>query len=246
LFDLGGVTVGNVHFEVVIPGTADHQVLSWELAEQLVTYDLARTGLLTAAPVATSQISPAPTHRAIPAVIYNGLPPELRGLIGGPPVPASDVGIANDGRATVFQLDGTAPPAAPHTTQRFTINYDQVIPKPFCASGPMDLVRVRGPVTLEQEVDATGEYRMRFQGRGDLSVVSIDLSTGAPTGQPLQATVSESQRTRADEAGGEIQGAVQQLLLPHGATGAGKLRIDLKVGPAWPPRYDRDESCSPR
>ena len=45
LVKLGALTIGNAHFEVLIPGTTDHQVLSWELAEQLVTYDLARTGL---------------------------------------------------------------------------------------------------------------------------------------------------------------------------------------------------------
>ncbi len=86
LFDVGSHLVGNAHFEVLIPGTADHQVLSWELAEQLVTVDLMRTGLLDAsAPVTpTAQINPAPTWRTIPAIIYNGLPVELRGLIGGP------------------------------------------------------------------------------------------------------------------------------------------------------------------
>ena len=246
LFDMGGVTAGNVHFEVVIPGTASHQVLSWELAEQLITYDLARTGLLTAAPAATSLITPAPTHRAIPGVIYNELPAELRALIGGPAIPVSEAGIANDGRATVFLLGGRAPQAAALTRQQFTINFDQLIPKPFCASGPLDVVRVVGPVTLEQEVDATGEYRMRFEARGDLSVMPFDLSTGRPTGQSLRAAVTESQRARAEESGGEVQGTVEQLLLPHGAPGAGKLRVDVKIGSAWPPKYDRDESCSPR
>src|SRR3954469_22871396 len=49
LFEAGATTLGNAHFEVLIPGTADHQVLSWELAEQLVKVDLIRSGLLDAA-----------------------------------------------------------------------------------------------------------------------------------------------------------------------------------------------------
>jgi hypothetical protein len=246
LFDLGDYTVANAHFEVVIPGTADHQVLSWELAEQLVTYDLARTGLLGAPPSATAPITPAPSHRAIPSVIYNGLPAELRALIGGPAVPAADVGIANDGRATVFTLAGQATPAPAPTGQVFTITYDQVIPKPFCVSGPGDFVLVRGPVTLEQEVDPSDGYRMSFRARGELSVIPIDVTTGLPSGDLLRGNISESQDTEAGDRGGEIRGAIEQTILPRGGIGAGSLRVEIKVGLDRPAKYDRDESCSPK
>ena len=47
LFKVGNWTVANAHFEILIPGTADHQVLSWELAEQRVIADIMRTGQLT-------------------------------------------------------------------------------------------------------------------------------------------------------------------------------------------------------
>jgi hypothetical protein len=105
LVKLGDFTIGNAHFEILIPGTTDHQVLSWELAEQLVTYDLARTGLLGAAPAPTAAITAAPAHRTIPAVIYNLLPADLRMLIGGPlGNVTTDVGIANDGRAAGRRL----------------------------------------------------------------------------------------------------------------------------------------------
>jgi hypothetical protein len=246
LFDLGDYTVANAHFEVVIPGTADHQVLSWELAEQLVTFDLARTGLLAAAPSATAPINPAPSHRAIPSVIYNGLPAELRALIGGPSVPAADVGIASDGRATVFTLAGQATPAPAPTGQVFTITYDQVIPKPFCDAGPGDFVLVRGPVTLEQHVDPSDGYRMSFRARGELSVLPIDLTTGLPSGDPLRARISESQDTEAGDRGGEIRGVIAQYLLPRGEVEAGGLRIEIKVGLDRPAKYDRNDICSPK
>src|SRR6266699_3413332 len=45
-FDVGGVTVGGAPFEVLIPGTLDHQTISWKLAEQFVVVDFLRTGLL--------------------------------------------------------------------------------------------------------------------------------------------------------------------------------------------------------
>lgn len=36
LFEAGDYTLANVHFELLIPNTTEHQVLSVELAEQLV------------------------------------------------------------------------------------------------------------------------------------------------------------------------------------------------------------------
>jgi hypothetical protein len=245
LFDLGSVTAANAHFEVVIPGTADHQVLSWELAEQLVTYDLARSGLLAAAPVLTGFVTPAPSHRVVPAVIYNGLPEELRTLIGGPSVPAGDVGIANDGRATVLVLGGRAPEAPDPALLRFTLPYDQVIPKPFCNVGG-EAVRVRGAVTLEQAVQGGAEYRMRFAAEGELDVQPIDPGTGAAAGSALRALVSESQSARVDDRGSEVHGAIRQRLLPRGHDGAGELRIELRIGSRGPARYDRAEACAPR
>ncbi|MGQ0703439.1 MAG: hypothetical protein ACT4PM_09950 [Gemmatimonadales bacterium] len=144
LFKMGSFTVGNGHFELVIPGTTDHQVLSWELAEQLVAFDLGRSGLLGAAPGSTGAINASPFYRMIPAVIYNGMPVELRALIGGPlGNVANDVGIATDGAATVLALAAEALPAAASSQQEFVIEYDQVIPKPFC-NGPADYLYVSG------------------------------------------------------------------------------------------------------
>ena len=69
LFDMGAYAVANAHFETIIPGTTDHQVLSWELAEQLVVTDFVRTGLLDATtPVMLSgPITPRPTVTSLPS-----------------------------------------------------------------------------------------------------------------------------------------------------------------------------------
>src|SRR5690606_11332242 len=113
LYRQGDVTLGAVHFELLIPGTTEHQVLSWELAEQLVTVDLARSGLLGAPPSQTGAINAAPTFRTIPAPIYNGVPVSLRAAIGGPLANVPDpVGISTNGSATVLTLTGDVQPVA--------------------------------------------------------------------------------------------------------------------------------------
>lgn len=246
LVKLGGFTIGNAHFELLIPGTTDHQVLSWELAEQLVTYDLARTGLLGAAPSPTATITAAPAHRAIPAVIYNLLPADLRLLIGGPAGSVSaEVGIANDGHATQFVLAGRAPAIAPATSQREVIQFDQLIPKPFCSAGPFDYLLVQGPVTLEQEVrtGTAGEVRLFFRAHGSLDALPIDAATGIPQAQPFRAEVSEWQDSRAGDDGGQVSGKQEQRLLPSAPDGAGSLSIMLKVAPGRDPSFVRTVDC---
>jgi hypothetical protein len=246
LVKLGGFSIGNAHFEVVIPGTTDHQVLSWELAEQLVTFDLARSGLLGAAPADAGAINAAPSHRSIPAVIYNGLPVTLRGLIGGPLGDVSaDVGIPTDGHATALLLAGTAAPAAASASQHFVIDFNQVIPKPFCATGPGDYLLVEGPVDLQLDVTTlpTGELRRVFRAAGDLSATPIDPGTGLPSGAALRAQVSEWQESLAGTEGGSVQGNQHQQLLPERQPGTGQLLIQLAVSPGKTPRFDRKVTC---
>ena len=106
LFKHGDWTVGSCHFEFLIPGTTDHQVLNWELAEQFVLADFQRSGLLDGAlpMIPTGQINDSP-FRTIPAMIYNELPPELRQLINGPPDNVTeDVPIITDGHAMILNL----------------------------------------------------------------------------------------------------------------------------------------------
>ncbi len=79
-----GWTLGSAEFEVMIPGTADHQVLHWEIAEQLVMVDLMRSGLLDAEVpmMSTGPINQVGGFGEIPVEIYNMLPADLTDLIG--------------------------------------------------------------------------------------------------------------------------------------------------------------------
>jgi hypothetical protein len=247
LFQAGPLTLGNAHFELLIPGTTDHQVLSWELAEQLVAADLARTGLLAAAPAPTVQINGAPTFREIPPTIYNLLPPELRALIGGPPAQVSGpVGIATDGRATRFALGGSAP-AAVGTTQRFVIDFDQIIPRPFCTASAAEYLHAQGPVELSKEVrvNPSGALVSEFHASGRLRLTPVDPATGAPVGEPYEAEVSDHQITRYDDGGGQVEGTAMQRELPQNVAGRGRKTVRLKVGPGDITQYDQDIACHP-
>ena len=247
LADGGSWTVGAAHFEVLIPGTADHQVLSWELAEQIVAADLARSGLLAAGSPSTTPltINDAPSFRTIPSVIYNGLPAELAALTGGPAAPvAADVPIATDGRATVLQLAGRAPAAGPRA-QRFTLTYGQVVPRPLCSQGPYDYILVQGPVTFSgaATVGADGHYAYRASYEGKLTAVPVDVTQDppAPAGDSFEAHVGEQQRGSLTIAQGEVS-AVTRRLVPRAGGSEFEHRF-LRVATDGALRYDVDTQC---
>jgi hypothetical protein len=241
LFPNGSWTLANGHVDVLIPGTHDHQVLAWELAEQLVTYDIARSGLLAAAPAQTGVISAAPTFREIPPQIYNGLPVELRALTGGPlfgPV-ATGVGIVTDGSATILALQ-TAP-AAPGSSQVVDIMFGQVVPKPYCNPAGA-FIRVDGPITLRQDVTVTpgGILSSQTMANGDLIVRTFDLSTGA-LGPPAQARVRDHYRTQLNRSTHSVLSSRHQQLSTDGAPQ--QLLEDMRVGPAGPATFRSTEKC---
>ena len=246
LFRAGGVTVANAHFEVLIEGTADHQVLSWALAEQLVAYDMARTGLLAAAPSATPVINTA-THREIPAVVYNLLPADLRVLVSGSPDPtAAAVPIGNgDGAATLLALGAAAPYVAGVFTETLPLTYGQAIPKPFCSNGPLDFVFVEGPVLLEKTVvvQGDGSYQSSFSASGRLGVTPIDPLTGQPTAAPHRADVAEHQESAMSDGSESALATVRRTELPQGGPERGRLSTRLKVGPGGVTQFTRTEDC---
>lgn len=246
LFKMGSWTVGNAHFEVLIPNTTEHQVLSWELAEQLVTIDLMRCGLLdpTVPAFQTEAINESP-FRTIPAVIYNGLPVELRQLSGGPLGNVSeDVPIATDGHATVFNLAQRLRRNAENLVQDFVIQYDQVVPRPFCSSGPLDYVYVQGPVHLRQttRLDRNNDYNFAFSASGTLTVTPVDPLTGSPTGPSVEAVVSETHSGSLDARSHVAESMKYQILGGHGDP-TSSLYVKIKADSRGQDKYKRVERC---
>lgn len=200
------VTLGAAHFELLIPKTTEHQVLSWELAEQIVVYDMARTGLLAAPPLSTPPISAAPSYREIPEFIYNQLPPDLIALIGGPVPPVGGaVPLSSQGTATLLALGGEVDLPVSRLHQDLALDFNQVVPKPFCADGPFDWVLVTGTVHFSRDGGTGGDGRYDYQARydGQLLVLPVDITQDPPrpVGEPFSARVQGEQNgfTWADQ-----------------------------------------------
>jgi hypothetical protein len=249
LFRAGGHTIANAHVDLLIPGTTSHQVLSWELAEQLVTVDMMRTGLLGAAPAPTGVIHDAP-FRSVPAVIYNGMPASLKQLVvdpsGGVAAPASvgsPVPILTDGRATILTLRAALEPTPGTTRQDFTINFQQVIPKPYCTDGS-DYVYVQGPIVLSQEVQvsASGQFQRRWTASGAPTVTPINPINGQPLAAPQSATIADASRAQyAGSASSLSFSSARELNQADG--GVQSLQVDLQVGPYAVTRVTRRQRC---
>lgn len=231
LFAVGDWTLGGAHFEVLIPGTADHEVLSWELAERLVAVDFIRSGLLDPdAPfAATASITPAPTYRTINPLVYNGLPAALTAALGTPPPPvAAPVPIPNDGSATILNLAGAAPVLPVDDQVSFDLLFNQIVPKPFCSSGPQDYIRAYGPVTLGQTVriTAAGEYMASSRISGTLDVTVPGSPDAART-----ATVDSRSQALISAAGASISDRFQQILRAGDGDSAESSDVTLRLGP---------------
>lgn len=251
LFDIGDWTLGNAHFELLIPGTADHQVLNWELAEQLVAADLVRSGLLDPSVpfVQTDTINPSP-FREIPAVIYNGMPEELKALIGGPAGSVgSPVPIGTDGKATLLNLAESVNGQPVVAKQDFVIDFDQVIPKPFCSSGPFDFVYVKGPVRLSQTVVMTqaGNFISQFQAQGTLDLTPVNPTTNPPTsiGETYQAVINEHHKSVVTDEETLVSSFQLRAEVPPAGPFRGRLLARLNVGPGGSNHYSLEVKCEP-
>jgi hypothetical protein len=215
LFREGRYTLGNVHFDALIPGTTDHEVLAWEFAETFLKVDLARSGALTAPPGQTQGINPAPTYRTIRHQVLNGLPPALRAALGLPVTPQTEpVPIPSDGRASTFGLGRAFEPEATDVRLEYDQPFGQVIPKPFCSTGPLDFLRVDGAVRFVHRVKTTarGRYDARFSASGVLTVTPVNPLTGEPTGPTSSAVVEENHRSKMGDRASEARHLVLQRL----------------------------------
>jgi hypothetical protein len=246
LFRQGAQTIANVHMDVLIPDTPTHDAISWEAAEQFVTFDVARTGLLGAAPGQTPQINPSPSYREIRAAVYNGLPSALRAFIGGPPGNVSaPVPMLTDGQATVLYLAGKAPRNAGTLRQRLQLQFGRVIPSPVCSTGPTDVVLVQGPVDLMGDFTQTGggPFFSRFSVSGALTVTPIDISTGQPSGPSYRAKISERHTGQITNGVTSASSFISQTELPQGEAGRGRLVVEMRVAPGQAPKFIFREDC---
>jgi hypothetical protein len=193
MYRQGNVTVANAHFEILIPGTNTHEVLSWELAEALVAADIARSGRLAAAPSATQVINSQPYFRAVQAPVVAFLPPAQIAGLGLSVNGDGTASIPNDGRATVLDLASSADIVPGETDSDFIIQFGQVIPKPFCTAGTTGYVYASGPIAIHMRSGIVGEnFEETMTASGTLTLIEINPLTGQPASAPYQGIVGET------------------------------------------------------
>jgi len=240
------ITLGAAHFEVMIPGTSEHQVLSWEVAEQIVTGDMMRSGLLDPAQHIgqTGQINPAPSWRTIDPAIYKGLPDGLIAIIGGPPHPQTEpVPIATDGHATTIHLMGARPITPMTYSNTAAVEFGQFIPRPFCSTGPYDWLHITGGVEFFTTVvvDEYGRYSYEGGYDGTIFATPVDISTGQPVGSTFYADVRGTQAGWLDGAAGRVMAADRKM--SHEAAGPQINVISLRISANGANRYKAFNKC---
>jgi len=217
LFRIGRDTLGAAHFEVLIPGTAEHEALSWDLARGLVAYDLARTGNVVAQPDPIGLI-PAGTFRVVRRPIWEGLVafqggvliPLLRGLGLYPAPGPGDVPIPTSGEALALVTDIDVAPAPTHEVTTTQVDYAVNVPKPFCATGPSDFVRLEGRLHFTMSVTTlpSGLFERAHTIGGTLHVTPLGGG-----GSAADASIFELHRAQLDDRHGQVTEQRQQSLL---------------------------------
>jgi hypothetical protein len=215
MFRQGAVTVANAHYEILIPGTNMHEVLSWEFAELFVTADIARTNFLGAAPAPSGTITPSPYYRAVQAPVVGFLTSQqivsLGLLVNGD----GTASIPNDGRATVLTLAGSSPLVKGFADKDFILQFAQVIPKPFCTTGTTGYVYASGPVTVHMRSGIDGKnYRSEWTGSGTLTLIPFNPLTGQFAGAPYQGVVSVRSATEMTDGNSAVDFLSDQRELP--------------------------------
>lgn len=244
-FGTGGIwTIGAAHFELQIPGTTEHQVLSWEWAQNVVMVDMIRSGLCDPNVVPSQPITEVPSWRTIPAMIFNGIPPELRAALGYPTGDIDyDFPIPNDGSASIMNVVIASTLISGATNPSAHVEFGQLIPKPICSTGPYDYVYVTGPVDFTKQVDVSelGEYAYTESYVGELTITPWDVVHNVPAGDPYGARVSGRQNGHIGAVNAFVQ--MENTRLARESGGAEIVMTWLKVATNGQNSYRVMEHC---
>jgi hypothetical protein len=250
LFDAGGAVLIGAHFEIQIPGTHDHEVLNFDIAKALVAADLLRAGVI-GLPLPTSSAI-ASMARPIRGEVYDGLvnDPQIGPLIpfltGGPDkdtwnaaTPKPIVIMPNDGHPLIATALLHFPSLGSGTSQSFTIEFNQLIPKPFCAATEQ-AVHGEGALHFSKRVTVQPDGRQVSEIRvdGELTVTPV-----LPPGQPYRAQVGEFHRTWLTADAHSVLWQQQQILLPARTGDRGNYRLNFHVASSGPAEFKVIERC---
>ena len=223
LFRLGKDTVGAAHYEILIPGSAEHEVLSWDLARDFLTYDAARAGAIAGDP---APVIPGGSFRAVRGLLYKSLydyaggalRPLLDQLLPLPNDSNGDRPIPTNGHGAVLSLTAAFQPERTTAVTTTQVGWSIVVPKPFCATGPYDLVQLSGPLnfTMSVRTGDDGRYERTYVVGGTLTGVPLGLrpdGTIGPVAPPAAVPVFEIHRATLDDHRGQVSESAEQTLL---------------------------------
>ncbi len=233
LFSAGDWTLGAAHFEVNIPGTQEHEVLSWEAAKSLVMLDLYRAGIALPPPYVsqTAPITDYPTYREVRSEVYAMLDAATKAALG-----LTTSAIPNSGTAAIEQLSDLPEGERLVVNRELTIDMDQTVPT-FC-SEEIPYVHVEGPLTFQQHVvmTASGNYVSQVKALGTLDVTTL-------TGETYKAIIHDMQHGLVTDNTTLVTFFQLQTVVPMG-TYAARLRLDFRVGPAGSASYTAEMRCN--
>lgn len=243
-------SIGATHMDMLIPGTIQHAVLSWTLPRNIVLVDLLRSGLLNpSAPLFPVPVGSAtPTFRKVdPPDLYWYLhfnAPVLADQLDVQPLAQDDVRLNNDGAAIVFNFAGNAEAERVVARQAFTLQFDQKIPRPVCASGPYDYVKVVGPIDLRQQIVYTpsGNLVSQFHAEGKLAVTPVNPLTDEVIGETFQAILLLSNKNVVTDQTTLVAYTDVRMAMPASVF-KGSLKVRVRVGPNSATVDSYDVSC---
>jgi hypothetical protein len=160
-------------------------------------------------------------------------------VLGGPAVP-------NDGRARLFELGTPEPIVDDLVEQEFVIQFNQVIPKPFCG-GPNDYLFVQGPLHYRgvARVMADGTYHREHTTTAELVATPVNPLTGQPIGAPMNGVVSDEHTAGLNPGGAVARGhRLQQLFDAAGVLQASK-DDRISAGTLGHDRFVSEVFCGP-
>ena len=245
LFRSGSHTIGGAHFEINVPGTAEHEVLSWELAREFVTDEIARLDE-EAFQADTPVFQPTNgSFRTVRGLIngyvwqtnYPGNLPFLGALGLPPPQPPAfpPVPIPASGLAAVFAPAFTYLPVRSDVTLTDSRSYGvQSTPKPFCDGTPIQITGGPLTFTLRVQTNPSGKYQRTYTVAGSLKVKTLS------TGVVQDALISEIHRGMLTDNYGQVSEEVSQILLATDTAAGQSLYVAFGAGQTdyWTPQQN--------
>jgi hypothetical protein len=244
MFRVGNETIANAHFEILIPGTNTHEVLSWELAQGLVTADMARSGFLAAAPTVTGVINAAPYYRAVQPLVAAGLPPAQIAALGLSANGDGSLSIPSDGRASVLNVGGAPALTEGLVDSDFVITFGQVIPKPFCTAGTTGYLFASGPINVHMRSGIVdGNFESTTTSQGTLNLVEFNPITRQPASAPYQGIVGETTSVKMTNGSAWVDFNSSRVETPDGGATRGSRTEMLRARENGADAYDVNISC---